>query len=120
MIETPYHLYDNLKSENYLNARQYFIDLKEINDENFIEIVSDLIEKQEISKEGIQILSSKVQFGKLEKVYGQKGVSEASRKDLNINNCYGIFIENTNIEAMALWDGNHFKFFRIDSIGRLK
>lgn len=77
-----------------------------------------VIERGEISLEGIKVLEEEGAFGSLEEIWphkfrrwlGSPGPQSADR-------CYAM--RHGGAEAAGLWNGSHFEFFRIDDIGKL-
>ena len=78
-----------------------------------------LVELNEISSSGIDILASKGNWGKLAEVFdANRANSIAQRFGVPAGDCYGLKFEQA--EAGFYWDGNQFKVIRCDDIGKLK
>ena len=134
MINTLYELHDELKNKNYENSIEYFIftdslflanrgvELTDTERKSFISSMSRLIELNEISERGIQILSSDAVFGKVTDVYQDLERRKRQIESLRLieNQCFGLYIENTGIEVMAVWRNNKFLFYKLDNIGKLE
>jgi hypothetical protein len=135
MINTLYKLHDELRNKNYENAIEYVF----FNDSLFLvnnglEFIPDtekkrrisqmprLIELNEISERGIQILSSNAVFGKVTDVYEdtERRLSQIKVRGLIANKCFGLNIDNTSLEVMAIWRNNKFLFYKLDNIGKLE
>jgi hypothetical protein len=120
-------LYTLLTDSNYSKAREYVVHFGEIDDKEFAEACRGLLEMKEISSSGIDSLEKNAKFGKLLDVYGKRGQSILDKVNrtlpdthqLNPENCYGLYIELTIIEVMAAWDGQHFRLFKLDNVGKL-
>jgi hypothetical protein len=125
MITRLNQLMDLLENENYDEAKAYFLLPEGMSNDEIIDNLSKLISRNEISKRGINILKNeKFEFGTLKEIYGEKGIKMAERAKLDLEKCYGIQIKNlkhgrSSLEVMALWDGENFKFFRLDNIGKI-
>ena len=135
MINTLYELHDELRNKNYENAIEYFF----FGDDSLflvnsgLEFIPDtekkrrisqmprLIELNEISERGIQILSSYAVFGKVTDVYEdtERRLSQIKVRGLIANKCFGLNIDNTSLEVMAICRNNKFLFYKLDNIGKL-
>ena len=134
MINTLYKLHDELKNKNYDNSIKYIIftdslflanrgvEFTDTVRKRLISSMSRLIELNEISERGIQILSSDAVFGKVTDVYQdiERRKRQIERLRLIENQCFGLYIENTGIEVMAVWRNNKFLFYKLDNIGKLE
>lgn len=76
-----------------------------------------LIEKQEISKAGIDVMAANGKFGKLSEVFPDKGERWAKKFNVKLDECYAMSHENG--EAAFHWTGSSFKIIRLDDIGKL-
>ncbi|PIE17060.1 MAG: hypothetical protein CSA66_06895 [Proteobacteria bacterium] len=76
-----------------------------------------LLEKREISVEGVKLLIDKGQFGTLTEVFPDKGPKRAERVGANVEECYAFKLDDA--EVMARWTGSEFKIFRLDDVGKL-
>ena len=119
MISQLYELNDLLIKNNYKEALDYIV-VVDVSEKKLLKMMPKLIKKKDISKEGIDLLNANANFGKVSELYGSKGKREIKRKKLDANQCFGLYIEKSNIEVMALWKDNKFLFFRLDNIGKLK
>ena len=126
MIIALNDLMGHLKNKEYDKAKAYFVLPKGVSSRRVTNMISKLIPKKEISQVGIDALANEqyFQFGSIAEVYGQDGIKRAQRIELDTTKCYGINWANwqtngSNLEVMAAWDENKFKFFRIDNLGKI-
>ena len=78
-----------------------------------------ILELQEISAQGIDILADKGKWGKLAEVYGEDRANHfAERAGVSVNDSYGLNYQEA--EAAFYWDGQQFKITRVNNIGKLK
>ena len=126
MLSTLDSLIVHLQKKEYDKAKAYFVLPKGVSSRRVTNMISKLIPKREISQVGIDALANEqyFQFGTIAEVYGQDGIKKAQRIELDTAKCYGINWANwqtksSNLEVMATWDENKFKFFRIDNLGKI-
>ena len=80
--------------------------------------MSRSIENNEISAEGIAILSEKGSFGKLRDIFPEKADKWLERSEIkNEGDCFAIKLNQA--EVAGLWNGENFVFFRLDDVGKL-
>ena len=84
---------------------------EEINNE-----LETMLERNEITLEGVQRLQEKATLASVEEHHGERGLLKAERAGLNSEECSALYIEGTNIECMFHWNGEKLRFFRIDNI----
>lgn len=78
-----------------------------------------ILELQELSAPGIDILVEKGKWGKLAEVYGADRANRfVERSKVPVDECYGLNYEGA--EAGFYWDGKQFKIIRVDDIGKLR
>jgi hypothetical protein len=78
-----------------------------------------MLELNELSARGIDILAERGKWGKLAEVYGTDRASRLiARAGVPVDDCYGLNLDAA--EAGFYWDGKQFKLVRIDDIGKLK
>jgi hypothetical protein len=78
-----------------------------------------MLELNELSARGIDILAERGKWGKLAEVYGAERASRLiARAGVSVDDCYGLNLEEA--EAGFYWDGKQFKLVRIDDIGKLR
>tara|TARA_Y100000991_G_scaffold170691_1_gene132428 strand:+ start:41 stop:559 length:519 start_codon:yes stop_codon:yes gene_type:complete len=126
MISTLDSLIGHLQNKEYDKAKPYFVLPKGVSSRRVTNMISKLIRKKEISQVGIDALANEqyFQFGPIAEVYGKDGLKKAKRAELDVEKCFGINWTNwqtkgSNLEVMAAWDENKFKFFRIDNLGKI-
>ena len=126
MIVALNDLMGHLKNKEYDKAKAYFVLPKGVSSRRVTNMISKLIPKKEISQVGIDALANEqyFQFGPIAEVYGKDGLKKAKRAELDVEKCFGINWTNwqtkgSNLEVMAIWDENKFKFFRIDNLGKI-
>lgn len=78
-----------------------------------------ILELNELSAQGIDILDAKGKWGKLAEVYGAERANRfIERAGVPVDDCYGLNYESA--EAGFYWDGKQFKIVRVDDIGKLR
>ncbi|WP_124981473.1 hypothetical protein [Nonlabens xiamenensis] len=120
MISTLTDLFTALEKEDYASAKEYLLFPENVPDEVLIPAMSKLIERKEISLEGIHILDTMGTFGKVVDLYGDSGQTKIEAQNLDPDSCYGLYIESSSVVVMAQWDEKSFKFFQVDNIGKLE
>ncbi|HEU0031736.1 MAG TPA: hypothetical protein VFQ53_13960 [Kofleriaceae bacterium] len=106
-----------LEAKDYNKAADMFGTPAGATKEQLAGQLGGLIEKQEISKAGIDVMASKGKFGKLAEVFPDKGERWAKKFNVPLDECYALSFENG--EAAFHWTGNSFKLIRLDDIGKL-
>ena len=77
-----------------------------------------LIEKQEISTKGVEILAAQGKWGKLDEVFEkERAQSMAERAGLPLEQCYGLM--HGDAQAGFHWNGQQFKIMHLDDVGKL-
>jgi hypothetical protein len=118
MVATLKKVHAALAAKDYKKAVGFFALPKGMDPAKAEKAVSRLIEKNEISEPGIDILAAKGTFGKLSELAPDKGKRRADRAGVPLEECYVLAFEEA--EVMAHWDGSSFKIFRLDDVGKLK
>ena len=78
-----------------------------------------MLENNELSARGIDILAERGKWGKLAEVFGADRASRLiARAGVPVDDCYGLNLENA--EAGFYWNGKEFKLVRVDDIGKLR
>jgi hypothetical protein len=78
-----------------------------------------ILELQEISSKGIDIIADKGKWGKLEEVFGADRANRfVERSGVSLNDSYGLSYQDA--EAAFFWDGQQFKITRVNNIGKLQ
>jgi hypothetical protein len=78
-----------------------------------------MVQNQEISASGIDIMASRGKWGKLAEVFTpERAKGWADRAKVSVDSCYGLNYESG--EAGFYWDGKEFKLIRCDDIGKLR
>lgn len=78
-----------------------------------------MLDQNELSARGIDILAERGKWGKLAEVYGAERASRLiARAGVSVDDCYGLNLDAA--EAGFYWDGKQFKLVRIDDIGKLR
>ena len=86
------------------------------------EMLDGMIERQEISLAGIDVLEKEAKFGKAAELFGtDRGSTYAKQAQVDLDNCYGFFhTANTETaEVIACWNGTEFKLIRLDDVGKI-
>ena len=78
-----------------------------------------MLDNNELSARGIDILAERGKWGKLAEVFGADRASRLiARAGVPVDDCYGLNLENA--EAGFYWNGQQFKLVRVDDIGKLR
>jgi len=85
--------------------------------EDLAKQLDGLVEKQEISGPGIEILAAKGTWGKITEVFPDKGERWAQKFGVPAADCYGLGYEQG--EAAFHWTGKSLELIRLDDIGKL-
>jgi hypothetical protein len=108
-----------LDAKNYDKALEYFHIPPGATPEKFKEAAPGMVEKQEISKDGVEVLAAKGKWGTLAEVFTpERAKSLAERAGVPEDECYGLTHENA--EAGFHWTGQDFKIIRCNNVGKLK
>jgi hypothetical protein len=108
-----------LDAKDYDKALEYFHIPPGATPEKFKEAAPGMVEKQEISKDGVEVLASKGNWGPLAEVFTpERAKSMAERAGVPEDQCYGLTHENA--EAGFHWNGQDFKIIRCNNVGKLK
>ena len=112
-------VYDLLSGGDYEAAADYFKGPKGMPKAKLANELKGLLEKRELSKEGIEILDSKGTFGPLREVFPDRAESWMGRNDLPQDaECYAIGYQGA--EVAAHWTDDRFEFIRMDDVGKLR
>ncbi|QDV23829.1 hypothetical protein [Aureliella helgolandensis] len=87
------------------------------------EDLDGLIERNELSAAGIEILREHATFGSAVEVFGEaRGTAFAEKMGVAVADCYGFNheTEGGTGEVMAVWDGKRFKIVRLDDVGKMQ
>ena len=118
MIDDLKSVYRSIESGNMQRASYYLQIPPDASESEIEEELNGLLDKNEISPEGISILSKRGEFGKLKEVFPDKAERWMDRANISSDrNCYAI--SYLNAEVAGKWDEDHFVFFRLDDVGKL-
>jgi hypothetical protein len=107
-----------LEAKDYDKAATFFKIPANATPEEIKQQLGRLLELQELSANGIDILAKDGKWGKLEEAFGvDRAQSMAERSGVPLESCYGLTLRNA--EAGFYWDGKQFKIIRCDDIGKL-
>ncbi len=107
-----------LEAKDYDKAASYFKIPANATQDEIKRQLGRLLELQELSEKGIDILAKDGKWGKLEEAFGaDRAKSMAERAGVPLDSCYGLTLRNA--EAGFYWDGKQFKIIRCDDIGKL-
>ncbi|ODT76297.1 hypothetical protein ABS71_03560 [bacterium SCN 62-11] len=106
-----------LEAKNYAEAATYF----KLPDGAPADVVAKelakLVEKREISSQGVEKLAKEGKWGPLKEVFGDKGLRWTERAKVPPDQCYGLGKEPA--EVGFYWDGSKFLIFRLDDVGKI-
>jgi len=118
MIDDLKSVYRSIESGNMQRASYYLQIPPDASESEIEEELNGLLDKNEISPEGISILSKRGEFGKLKEVFPDKAERWMDRANISsARNCYAL--SYLNAEVAGKWDEDHFVFFRLDDVGKL-
>jgi hypothetical protein len=107
-----------LEAKDYDKAATYFKVPANAPPDEVKKQLARLLEINELSSNGIDILARDGKWGKLEEVFGaDRAKSMTERSGVPVDSCYGLNLRNA--EAGFYWDGKQFKIIRCDDIGKL-
>lgn len=107
-----------LESKDYDKAASFFKIPSGASTEDINKQLARLIELQEISSSGIDILAKDGKWGKLDETFSADQAKRiAERAGVSLDACYGLTLKSA--EAGFYWDGKQFKIIRCDDIGKL-
>lgn len=116
-VETLKAVYAGLEAKNYNQVADMFGIPEGASKDQLAGQLDGLIEKQEISKAGIDVMAAQGKFGKLAEVFPDRGERWAKKFNVPLDECYALSHENG--EAAFHWTGKSFKLIRLDDIGKL-
>lgn len=107
-----------LEAKDYDKAAALFRAPAGVSAEDIKTQLAKLLELQEISSAGIDILAKDGKWGKLDQSFNADQAKRiAERAGVPLDSCYGLTLRNA--EAGFYWDGRQFKIIRCDDIGKL-
>jgi len=107
-----------LQAQDYDKAATFFKIPGNAQPEEIKKQLGRLLELQEISPAGIEILARDGKWGKLDEAFSpERAKNIAERAGVPLDSCYGLSLRNA--EAGFYWDGKQFKIIRCDDIGKL-
>jgi hypothetical protein len=77
-----------------------------------------ILERKDLTAEGIDILAQEGAFGELDDLLKERGKSWAAHAGVNENRCYALVFDDA--EVAAFWDGAAFRIFHLDDVGNMK
>jgi hypothetical protein len=110
-----------LEAKDYDKAATFFVVPPGATPEQLKEAMTALIEKREISAEGIEVLAAEGKWSKLADVAKpetERAASWAKRSGVNPTECWALM--GAPGEAAFHFDGTSLKLIRCDDIGKLK
>ena len=111
-------IYDLLSSGDNMAAVEHFKGPDGVPKERLAKDLDGLLGKNELSKNGIEILDKNGKFGKLSEVFPDRGERWMERNGITTpEDCYGLGYKNA--EVAAYWDGSKFLLIRLDDVGKL-
>ena len=107
-----------LEAKDYTKAAALFKIPAGASTEEINKQLARLLELQEISSSGIDILAKDGKWGKLDQTFeAEQAKRIAERAGVPLESCYGLTLKSA--EAGFYWDGKQFKIIRCDDIGKL-
>ena len=111
-----------LEAKDYAKAVTFFVTPSGATPEQLKEAMTALIEKSEISAEGIEVLAAQGKWSKLADVAKpetERAISWAKRAGVNLAECWALMGDKGG-EAAFHFDGKSLKLIRCDDIGKLQ
>ena len=110
---------DALAAKDYDKALTYFYVPPGATAEAFKAKAPEMVAKQAVSKEGVEILGSQGKWGKLAEVIPEEQANAlAERAKVPVDQCYGL--SHGEAEAGFHWSGQGFKVIHCINVGKLK
>lgn len=107
-----------LEAKDYDKAASFFKIPAGASTEEINKQLARLLELQEISSSGIDVLAKDGKWGKLDEAFSPDQAKRiAERAGVPLDACYGLTLKSA--EAGFYWDGKQFKIIRCDDIGKL-
>ncbi len=122
LIKTLSNVYELLEAGKFAESKKHFYIPEEFKGD-FGKAAAGFIEKREISKDGIQILSESATFGPAVQIFGEERAKWiADRMKVDLENAWGFYhqTEEATGEVLAVWQNGEFKIGRLDDVGKLK
>ena len=108
-----------VEAKDYDKAAAMIQTSSEVSPDEIKKALGRMLDQNELSARGIDILAERGKWGKLAEVYGAERASRLiARAGVSVDDCYGLNLEGA--EAGFYWDGRQFKLVRIDDIGKLR
>ncbi|MFK7766018.1 MAG: tetratricopeptide repeat protein [Mariniblastus sp.] len=85
------------------------------------EMLNGLIDRKELSMDGVLRLERDAKFGKATEVFGQERAKALiERHRIDVDQCYGFNheVDGSFGEIIAFWNGSRFKLTRMDDVGK--
>ncbi len=119
LIQSLNQVLDSLEKRDFQAASQHFV-----LPNNFRpEMLDGLVQKNEISREGIKLLEQNASFNTASEAFGDERASYfADKSDVDVNQCYGFNHQTSSAtaEVIGWWNGKGFKLIRLDDVGKLE
>ena len=108
-----------VEAKDYDKAAAMIQTSEQVSRDEISKALGRLLDQNELSTRGIDILAERGKWGKLTEVYGAERASRLiARAGVPVDDCYGLNLDAA--EAGFYWDGKQFKLVRIDDIGKLR
>jgi hypothetical protein len=111
-----------LEAKDYTKAANYFVLPAGVPADKIAGGLGALIEKQEISAAGIEVLNTKGKWGKLAEVFEPERAQRfAEKSGVAVDQCWGFSAEGTGSNASVgfHYDGKELKLIRLNNVGKL-
>ena len=112
-------VYELLSDGDYDGAAEYFKGPEGMPKAMLAKELRGILEKRELSMEGIEVLDRKGKFGTLSEIFPDHAEGWMARNKLSPDaECYAISYEGA--EVAAHWTGDRFELIRLDDVGKIK
>lgn len=116
-VEALQSLHKALKAGDYEGAADYFV-IPGTPDAEDIERALTRTLKDELSEDGIFLLIDDGKFGPLKELHPSAGPRWATRSGVDLEACFSLALKPA--EVAAHWNGQRFRFIRLDEVRRIK
>lgn len=106
-----------LEAKDYDAARGCMAPFPGVRDQDMKEDLADLLERREISPEGLAILAKDGTFGPLLELFPKRGRRFANAAGVDATLCWAM--SHDGAEVAAHWTGDAFRIIRLDDVGKL-
>ena len=108
-----------LEAKDFAKAAAHLAPAPAAKPEETQKALERLLAMQEISKDGIDVLATQGQWGRLSQLKAEKGPAWAKKYNVAVEECY-VLMHKEGAEAAFHFHGKALRIIRCDDIGKLK